>query len=670
MNKLLERLQCMVGSSYKADPSCIGTADRYCDHIFDVLGSGPVKMVYGMTPEGPDGYTYSYPDDNYEDTFRTCLEAAPERADFLQAARALRDEYVPGFAPIPWHIDMKTGYVYETVWHTRVPVAKIPGVDAKTPSDLARGHNLLTLAQAYQVTGDRRYRSEAIAQFLDWVSVTPPYYTPGWRNGMNVSVRAANIISAMALLCLDEEDPLDARLIPLLTQCLIDHRHHVSLTIEIYRSHNHITAELAGLILLGALLGEEESPDMEEMESFAWGRYAWMQLNKETGAQIMEDGFDFENSASYHAYVLEMILFCPLHAARIAGCRTAAQCREYLVARERFSADNLQKIKRGAQALKAITQPDGTIPFVGDNDSGRYIIWEKETGLSDRRSLSCVAAILFEDSSLLPASVRKEDFLAAEAFFDDAGSLSEKELEEFRCSESVAEVFPDAGYVVMGGNGFKGMLHINAGGHCHNDQLAVTLYIGGKSFVVDPGTYSYTGNIEWRRKLRSINAHSTIVVDDQETDPFVWESFFGGIRDNVPYSILPLQEENGIIAAGAEHRAWRRLPDQITVRRMISWDRQSCFSVEDTILREAEAPAEGKITERFALHPACEVRLLSERLAEISRDGVSVRVTTGKGRFVIEDAVYSPVYGIKEDSKNLTVILARSETENRVDFSY
>lgn len=671
MNKLLERLNAVAAPGYRADKSCLGTAARYIDHVFDVLGSGPVKLFYGMTPQGPDGYTYSYPDDNYEDTFRSALEAAPERAAYLKAARELRDEYVPGFSPIPWHTDLKTGYVYETVWHTRVPVAKIPGVDAKTPSDLARGHNLLSLAQAYQVSGDRKYKREAIAELLDWISVTPPFYTPGWRNGMNVSVRAANIITAMALLKLDEADPLDARFIPILTQCLKDHRHHVSLTIEIYRSHNHITAELCGLTLLCAVLGEEESADMEEMESFAWGRYAWMQLNKEVAAQIMDDGFDFENSASYHAYVLEMVLYPTLHAARIHGCRTAKECREFFVAKERFSADNLERIRKGGLALKALTQPDGTIPFVGDNDAGRYVMWEAETLPTDRRSLSCVMAVFFDDMSLLPASVRPEDFLAARAFFDDAKVPAADVLAK-ACDNSVAraEFFPKGGYTVFEKDGFKALMHMSAGGHCNNDQLAVTLSVGGKYMVVDPGTYSYTGCMEWRLKLRSLRVHSTVMVDDEETDRKAGEWAFGGDPSDVPFTHIPVTEQNGVFAGGATHKAWMRLPDRITVTRIVSWNKEDRYTVTDTIEREEKAPAEGVITERFALHPACEVKLLSEREAEIVREGVRVRVATEGGRFVIEDAVFSPTYGVKEDSKNLTVLLPRDAAENRVEFTY
>ena len=45
------------------------------------------------------------------------------------------------------------------------------------------------------------------------------------------------------------------------------------------------------------------------------------------------------------------------------------------------------------------------------------------------------------------------------------------------------------------------------GGHSHNDQLSIELWIDGKPIIVDPGTYLYTSSMKERNRYRSIRAH-------------------------------------------------------------------------------------------------------------------------------------------------------------------
>jgi len=64
----------------------------------------------------------------------------------------------------------------------------------------------------------------------------------------------------------------------------------------------------------------------------------------------------------------------------------------------------------------------------------------------------------------------------------------------------------DAGPVGQGG----------VGGHAHNDTLSFELFYYDKSFVVDPGTYCYTGDQPARNMFRSSLFHNIMVVDQQE----------------------------------------------------------------------------------------------------------------------------------------------------------
>ena len=47
------------------------------------------------------------------------------------------------------------------------------------------------------------------------------------------------------------------------------------------------------------------------------------------------------------------------------------------------------------------------------------------------------------------------------------------------------------------------------GSHGHNDSLSIDVWANGKSLIVDPGTYVYTGDLKQRHLFRSTAFHST-----------------------------------------------------------------------------------------------------------------------------------------------------------------
>jgi len=85
------------------------------------------------------------------------------------------------------------------------------------------------------------------------------------------------------------------------------------------------------------------------------------------------------------------------------------------------------------------------------------------------------------------------------------------------------KIFADSGYHVMRnkdkyllfltGPEDKKYLHAS---HKHLDMLSIILDAYGTYFIVDPGTYTYYGDFQWRKYFRKINAHNTAVVDCSE----------------------------------------------------------------------------------------------------------------------------------------------------------
>ena len=68
---------------------------------------------------------------------------------------------------------------------------------------------------------------------------------------------------------------------------------------------------------------------------------------------------------------------------------------------------------------------------------------------------------------------------------------------------------------------------LNAG-HSHSDTLSIVVRSGGAEILIDPGTYTYTGDAEWRAWFRSTAAHNTIRIDGRDQavqrGPFGWDS--------------------------------------------------------------------------------------------------------------------------------------------------
>ena len=64
------------------------------------------------------------------------------------------------------------------------------------------------------------------------------------------------------------------------------------------------------------------------------------------------------------------------------------------------------------------------------------------------------------------------------------------------------------------------------GNHKHNDILSFDLFLDGMNFIVDPGSYVYTSDPHERDMFRSTCYHNTIMVDDQEINPFTKEHLF------------------------------------------------------------------------------------------------------------------------------------------------
>lgn len=237
----------------------IESADQICDHVFDLLGSGPVSL--GET--------------------------------------------------IDWHRDFKSGYRWNPgLCFLDIPHGQGDGVDIKVPWELSRGHHLVLLAQTALLTGDAKYSRECATQMTAWVAANPPGYGVNWACPMDVAIRAVNWLWVLALIA-DLPVVTGAGLAEVIAS-LVAHGRFLMKNLEVRDdgvTANHYLANLVGLLYLGLCLKEVR-------EAERWRTFAIRELGHEMERQVLADGVHYESSLSYHRLVTEIFLSSALLCRR------------------------------------------------------------------------------------------------------------------------------------------------------------------------------------------------------------------------------------------------------------------------------------------------------------------------------------------------------------------
>ena len=186
-----------------ADGMIVAEADRFCKHVFDLLGSGP-------TPLG-------------------------ERID--------------------WHVDFKSGHRWNPkTYYKRIRYAPYPGgYDIKVPWELSRCQHFPRLGQAYLLTGDEKYAREFVAQATDWIEQNPWPWGVNWACSMDVAIRAVNWLWAYRFF--EGSQSLSPGFKTCFFTSLSTQGRHIFRNLENKGGlrNNHYLTDLVGLVHLGVL---------------------------------------------------------------------------------------------------------------------------------------------------------------------------------------------------------------------------------------------------------------------------------------------------------------------------------------------------------------------------------------------------------------------------------
>lgn len=549
-------------------------SQMYCEHKFDLLGSGWVKNSYDSVPLGVEGYKY---DMN------------------VSAPKSIADNY----EPIDWQKDYKCGYRWsEKIWYKDIQYGNKLGVDIKVPWELARFQHLPQLA--IFAMKDNSLKEQNIKEFkhqvLDFIANNLPRMGVNWVCTMDVGIRAANMLVAYDMFAqLDSFGIIDDEFKQIFTNSIYEHGVHIVNNLEYSEAgrNNHYLSDIVGLLYVSAYL--ENSYEINQ-----WSAFSIQEIINEMDYEFYEDGGNFESSTSYHRLSGELMVYSTalmlgLKEEKIKAlqsynpkgwrvkpkleslknqqfkiqnsCNPAGTRTKFKIDLPQWYTDRLYKIGR---FTVDITKPNGEIPQFGDNDSGRFFrfapvgeflsnketvsrylnlkdygeddeLFRDENILNHSTFISCFSGLyegeIFENSMNFEKSfinsmnkstlrikdksyknIKKNSYSLAGLNYKKATIHNPK----FNIQNLTFTGYPDSGIFIFKAENFH--LSICAtplgqndnGGHSHNDKLSYELWMDDKYIVRDPGTYLYTPLPHRRNEFRSIKAHNVPIIESLE----------------------------------------------------------------------------------------------------------------------------------------------------------
>ncbi|MGN6180602.1 MAG: alginate lyase family protein [Mucilaginibacter sp.] len=476
--------------------------------------------------------------------------------------------------PINFHLDTSTGRSFPIIYAKSINMRTDEYGNAKLVWEVNRLQFLLPIVIEYSNTLNKNLLYKFITVMESWKQQNPYLKGINWYSNIEVNIRLINWYWCWVILDNIDELRADMRYqafksdvwIPLIYQ----HCYYSYKNPSLYSSaNNHLTSEYAGLFVASSI--------WKFPQSDKWLNYAKAGLEREIVKQH-SNGINREEAAGYIQFITDLFLL-PYITGQQQGIQFSKVYEDTLADIGTY-INNLLDVK-------------GNFPKYGDEDNGRLLVPDGDTYSNNFLSILNTLAVLQNK----PALKRKD------AVWDLKSSLLTNHVDgyskwyNFNASGELntSSFYKKEGHFIFKKNeNEKGEIyfHFDAAplgylaiaAHGHADALSVILHINGNPFLVDPGTYTYHTEEDWRNYFVSTRAHNTVTIDGadqaQHAGPTLWLDHFKVAVDEV------VQTDN-IESVTAHHTGYNKI--NCGHSRKVEFDRPNdTFTITDALKVKGE----------------------------------------------------------------------------------
>ena len=255
---------------------------------------------------------------------------------------------------------------------------------------------------------------------------------------------------------------------------------------------NHYLIELTSILLTIATFNFESAQE-------DW-QYYQNELLLELNRQFYEDGTSFEGSSHYSVFVTEALIICRLAIEEMDKNSVILQ--------------KIDKIIKSNYVFLSKLMNKGELSQIGDNDSGRlfYYAFDEDAPLKMNWLFEIIRK-LYQKSNFYDEEEKFiYDIKSTVPSFNNFQKVTHRQIKVFT-KDYQSYCFKDFGIYIwrnddeyfsvrcgpIGQNGI--------GGHSHYDQLSIECFTDNSWILRDPGTGTYTDDIDTRNKFRSLDYH-------------------------------------------------------------------------------------------------------------------------------------------------------------------
>jgi len=397
-----------------------------------------------------------------------------------------------------WHEAPDTRRQWPKLFFGRIPYREGNSYgDVRIAWEPSRLQHLVALGLlARRAKEDIRRRAVTLleTQFLSWTDANPALTGIHYISVMECGLRMLALCHALDLVREWLQDPDHVWLA--LVELVRGHAELIRKRLSIHSSAgNHTIAEAAALVYAGSLF-----PEMQESQ--LWRSVGLSLLEQEASHQILLDGGGAEQSFWYQRFISDLY-------GLVVTLLKHQHCSGSMTIEEAFHRSRL--------FLDAFDAKGDPFPSIGDGDNGHAL------------------------SPFLDFSVAPKTHPTGLVSFEASGySVIRGKL-----SDQPRLIFD---------HGPLGLAPCYA--HGHADALSVILKVEEQDVLLDPGTFTYTGDRDWRSYFRGTRAHNTVCVD--HIDQAVQETAFMWSQPFHAQVVLKEESRDGVITILAYHNGYTK----------------------------------------------------------------------------------------------------------------